>query len=101
MTSIGIPYHHAIGRPPPDGVVVRNSYRGQQPPTGPRPSKAWLAEKFPSGNWSIDSADVFATKSFAYADSWEALLSAWEDEVFTAMWPGMPLPFAGLAACLG
>ena len=27
--------------------------------------------------------------------------SAWEDEVFTGMWPGAPLPFAGLMECLG
>ena len=59
-----------------------------------------MAEKFPSGSWSQEAADVFAQRWFAYADSWETLLSAWEDEVFTVIWPGSPLPYSGLLKCL-
>ena len=70
------------------------------PVTAQWPSKAWLAEKFPGGSWSVDAADTFASKWFAYANSWEALLSAWEDEVFTVMWTEMPLPLPGLVECL-
>jgi len=29
LTSIDFPYHHAIGRSPPDGVAVRKFYRGR------------------------------------------------------------------------
>ena len=50
--------------------------------------------------WSSESADICAIRLFAYADSWENLPSAWEDDVFTVMWPGSPLPFLGLAECL-
>ena len=45
-------------------------------------------------------ADIFAHQWVAYADSWETLLSAWEEEVFTVMWPGSPLPLMGLSECL-
>ena len=59
-----------------------------------------MAEKFSGGLWIREPVNIFATRWFAYADSWETLLSAWEDEVFTVIWPGSPLPFAELAACL-
>ena len=35
--------------------------------------------------WSSESADICAIRLFAYADSWENLPSAWEDDVFTVM----------------
>ena len=59
--------------------------------------------EFPGRNVDVrfyDTADVYALEWFGYADYWETLLSTWEDDVFTAMWPGIPLPYAGLAACL-
>ena len=56
---------------------------GPGPFTAQWPSKDWLAEKFPGGAWGREGADVFALRWCAYADSWEALLSAWEDDVFT------------------
>ena len=71
------------------------------PLTAQWPSKAWLAEKFPGGNWRVFAADTFALKWFGYVNSWETLLSAWDDEVFTVMLPGQPLPFMGLVECLG
>ena len=33
--------------------------------------------------------------------SWEALLAAWDDGVYTVMWPGIRLPFSGLFTALG
>ena len=71
-----------------------------RPLTAQWPSKAWLAEKFPVGMWNADGSNVFAIKWFGYSDSWETLLSAWEDEVFTVIWPGSPLPYSGLLKCL-
>ena len=50
--------------------------------------------------WVAEPADTFAHKWFAYADYWETMLSAWEDDVFTVIWPGFPLPFMGLVECL-
>ena len=50
--------------------------------------------------WVAEPADTFAHKWFAYADYWETMLSASEDDVFTVIWPGFPLPFMGLMECL-
>ena len=86
--------------PAPQTYSSAPSADTSRPPTAQWPSIAWLAEKFPGGLWSVEGADVVTIRWLAYADSWETLLSAWEDDVFTVMWPGMSLPFMGLTACL-
>ena len=61
---------------------------------------AWQQEKFP-GKPSTDGANSYMSQWLGYAEHWEALVAAWdEDADFAVMWPGIPCPFLGLYSCI-
>ena len=84
----------------------------------------WLTEKFP-GRDKKTGAETYGVTWLAYESSFETILAAWDEVrgcgrsddtimscavwsrhaaapqgVFTVMWPGVPLPFGGLIACI-
>ena len=61
---------------------------------------AWQLEKFP-GRSMADAADAYMYHWFGYAEHWEAIVAAWdEDADFAVMWPGAPSPFLALYSCI-
>ena len=61
---------------------------------------AWQQEKFP-GKPSTDGANSYMSQWLGYAEHWEALVAAWdEDADFAVMWPGMRCPWLGLFSCI-
>ena len=48
----------------------------------------------------IDPADGYAKNWLGYTAAFDNLLSAWEEGVFAAMWPGSPLPLSQWTAIL-
>eukprot|EP01052_Picozoa_sp_SAG31_P017025 SAG31_NODE_1149_length_9659_cov_4.862238_4_plen_106_part_00 len=63
------------------------------------PSAAWMESKFPETNWKSIAVRTFRSYWFTRTCLWEALLEAWEANVFEGLVPpGDYFPFAGLAA---
>ena len=58
-----------------------------------------MKEKFP-GRSSLEVADTYAHYWLGYTAAFDNLLSAWEEGVFTTMWPGLLLPLSGLLTCI-
>ena len=64
------------------------------------PPVAWQLEKFP-GRGKADGATRYMLDWFGYAEHWEALVAAWdEDADFAVMWPAERFPFVGLYSCI-
>ena len=59
-----------------------------------------LKEKFPKVPWHTIPASIFAPAWIGYAESWAAIVTAWDEGEFTTMVPGSPLPLAGLLATI-
>ena len=65
------------------------------------PTKDFLAEKFPAVSWNVHSNSVFASMFIAHTVSFEKVLAQWEENIFTAIQPNIPLPFGGLLQTIG
>ena len=51
--------------------------------------------------WSSHSNSTFAILWNAYTACFEKVLAQWDEGLYTAMWPTLPLPFGGLFLTMG
>jgi hypothetical protein len=65
------------------------------------PTKDFLAKQFPAISWTLVSSNIFASQWIAHTMSFEKVLAEWEEGIFTAIAPALPLPFSGLFQAIG